>query len=282
MILLTDNELENLLYEDIPFGDLTTSSLGISDQRARMTFATREDSLVISCSEEAVKLCKMYGLDVERFVSSGTVVAPLTIFLEVQGAAGVIHRVWKTIQNLLDYASGIATYTEKLVKSAQAVHPNVIVATTRKTTPFSKKIAIKAVESGGGIAHRLGVSESILIFEYHRVFFPTDDLFVKAFHKLKKSNPEKKIVMEVENIQDALKFALMGTDVLQLEKFSPSLLRDAVATLRTKFPHIMLMATGGITLKNIQEYAKCEVDVIVTSSPYNASPADIKVRIEPL
>ena len=282
MILLTDNELENLLSEDIPFGDLTTNSLGIQKQRARMTFATREDSLVISCSEEAVKLCKMYGLNIERFVPSGTVVTPLTVFLEVQGAAGTIHRVWKTIQNLLDYASGIATYTEKLVKSAQAVHPNVIVATTRKTTPFSKKIAIKAVESGGGIAHRLGLSESILIFEYHRVFFPTDDLFVKAFHKLKKSNPEKKIVMEVENLEDAIKFALMGADVLQLEKFPLPILSDAVKILRTQFPHIMLMATGGITLKNIQEYAACGGDVIVTSSPYNASPADIKVRIEPL
>ena len=86
----------------------------------------------------------------------------------------------------------------------------------------------------------------------------------------------------VENIEDALKFALMGADVLQLEKFPLPLLSDAVKILRTQFSHIMLMATGGITLKNIQEYAGCGVDVIVTSSPYNASPADIKVRIEPL
>ncbi len=282
MILLTDNELENLLSEDIPFGDLTTSSFAINQQRARMTFATREEPLVISCTEEAVKLCKMYGLDIEKSVPSGTLISSKTVFFEVQGEAGTIHRLWKTIQNLLDYASGVATYTYQLLSTARLVNPDIIIATTRKTIPFTKKIAIKAVESGGGVAHRLGLSESILIFEYHRVFFPTDELFRQAFLKVKKANPEKKIVMEAEHIEEALKFAAFGADNLQLEKFSLDKLKDAVTILRTEFPHIKLMATGGINAKNIKEYAQTRVDVIVTSSPYNASPADIKVRIEPL
>lgn len=282
MILLSDQELEIILAEDVPYGDLTTASLGITDQRARITFSTRDRPLVASCTEEAVRLCELYGLEIDGFVKSGTLVPPKSVFLEAHGEAGHIHRVWKSVQNLLDYASGISTYTHEAVLLARSINPDIVVATTRKTTPFTKKIAIKAVESGGGVAHRLGLSESILVFEYHRVFFPTDEAFAKALNKTKKTNPEKKIVIESANIAEALKFASIGADILQLEKFPLTKLSDAVRILRTNYPNITLIATGGISTKNIAEYASTGVDMIVTTSPYNAQPADIKVRIESL
>lgn len=282
MNLLCDHELETLLAEDVPYGDLTTASLGITDRRARITFSTRDRPLVASCTEEAVRLCGLYGLEIDGFVKSGTLVPPKSLFLEAHGEAGNIHRVWKSIQNLLDYASGIATYTREAVLLARTVNPDIVVATTRKTAPFTKKIAIKAVESGGGVAHRLGLSESILVFDYHRVFFASDEAFTEALQKMKKCNPEKKIVIETESLDEALKFATMGADILQLEKMPLTKLADAVRTVRAAYPHIILIATGGISAKNIAEYASTGVDMIVTSSPYNAQPADIKVRIEPL
>jgi molybdenum transport protein len=232
--------------------------------------------------EEAVRLCGLYGLEIDGFVKSGTLIPPKSVFLEAHGEAGNIHRIWKSVQNLIDYASGIATYTREAVLLARSINPDIVVATTRKTTPFTKKIAIKAVESGGGVAHRLGLSESILVFEYHRIFFPADEAFAEALNKAKKANPEKKIVMEAEDIAQALKFASMGADILQLEKLPLSKLSDAVQILRADYPNITLIATGGISAKNIAEYAATGVDMIVTSSPYNAQPADIKVRIEPL
>ena len=282
MITLSDAELESLLAEDVPYGDLTTASLGITDQRARITFSTRERPLVISCTEEAVRLCGLYGLEIDGFVKSGTLVPPKSIFLEAHGEAGNIHRIWKSVQNLLDYAGGISTYTREAVLLARSINPDIVVATTRKTTPFTKKIAIKAVESGGGVAHRLGLSESILVFDYHRVFFPSEEAFEEALNKTKKANPEKKIVMEAADVAEALKFASMGADILQLEKFPLSKLSDAVQIIRAEHPPITLIATGGISAKNIAEYASTGVDMIVTSSPYSAQPADIKVRIEPL
>jgi molybdenum transport protein len=282
MIILNDFELEALLCEDVPYGDLTTTSLKINDENARITFATREHPLVVSCTEEAVRLCQLYGLEIKSFRKSGSLIGAQTIFLEAHGKAVQCHRIWKSIQNLFDYACAISTYTHELVLLVHGVNPDVVVATTRKIIPFTKKIAIKAVESGGGVAHRLGLSESILIFEYHRVFFPTDEAFGVALMRAKKANPEKKIVVEAENIVQALKFASMGADILQLEKFSLTKLADATRMLRSDFPHIALIATGGINAKNIAEYAAAGVDMIVTSSPYSAQPADIKVKIEPL
>jgi molybdenum transport protein len=282
MILLNDNELQNLLNEDLPFSDLTTSSLAIDKQDACMNFATRDISIAVSCTEEAFNLCKLYGLKIVRTVPSGTLIPPKTVFFEVQGEAGTIHRLWKTLQNLFDFASGISSYTYQLVTEAKSINPNIVIATTRKTIPFTKKIAIKAVEAGGGIAHRLGLSESILIFEYHRVFFIDDEQFAEAFEKLKMNNTEKRVVVEVENLDLALKFAHLGADILQLEKFSPELLQECVKTLKEQFADIRLIATGGINIANIKEYAKSGVDMIVTSSPYSAPPADIKVKIGPL
>ncbi|MCK9372624.1 MAG: ModD protein [Sulfuricurvum sp.] len=282
MITLTDFELESLLAEDVPYGDLTTVSLGITDRRARITFATRERPLVVSSMEEAVRLCGLYGLEIDGFVKSGTLVPPNSVFLEAHGEAGNIHRIWKSVQNLIDYASGIATYTREAVLLARTINPDIVVATTRKTTPFTKKIAIKAVESGGGVAHRLGLSESILVFDYHRVFFPNDEAFAAALQTMKKTNLEKKVVIETENVDEALKFAAMGADILQLEKMPLTKLADAVREIRLIFPNIILIATGGISAKNIAEYAGTGVDMIVTSSPYSAQSADIKVRIEVL
>jgi len=282
MITLNDFELEELLAEDVPYGDLTTAALGITHQHARITFSTRDRPLVASCTEEAVRLCGLYGLEINGFVKSGTLIPPKSIFLEAHGEAGNIHRIWKSVQNLLDYAGGIATYTREAVLLARSINPDIVIATTRKTTPFTKKIAIKAVESGGGVAHRLGLSESILVFEYHRVFFPTGEAFAEVLNKAKKANPEKKIVMEVETLEDGLKFASMGANILQLEKMPLTKLSDAVRSIREQFPHITLIATGGISTKNIAEYASTGVDMIVTSSPYNAQSADIKVKIEPL
>ncbi len=282
MITLSDFELESLLAEDVPYGDLTSAALGITDQRARITFATRERPLVASCTEEAVRLCGLYGLEIEGWVKSGTLVPPKSSFLEARGEAGNVHRIWKGVQNLLDYACGISTYTREAVTLARSVNPDIVVATTRKTAPFTKKIALKAVESGGGIAHRLGLSESILIFDYHRIFFPDSEAFAAALRKAKRGNPEKKIVVEAADIAEALKFASMGADVLQLEKFPLTQLSDAVRILRADYPYITLIATGGISVKNIAEYAGTGIDMIVTSSPYSAQPADIKVRIEPL
>ena len=282
MILLSDQELETLLSEDVPYGDLTTKTLGIDTQHARITFSTRDRPLVASCTEEAVRLCGLYGLEIDGFIKSGTLIPPKSVFLEAHGEAGNVHRIWKSVQNLLDYAGGIATYTREAVLLARSVNPDIVIATTRKTTPFTKKIAIKAVESGGGVAHRLGLSESILVFDYHRVFFPTDEAFATALHKAKITNPEKKIVIEAETLEEGLKFASMGADILQLEKMPLTKLSDTVRSIREQFPHITLIATGGISTKNIAEYASTGVDMIVTSSPYNAQPADIKVRIEPL
>jgi len=279
---LFDSELQTLLGDDVPHGDLTTRSLGIGERRTRMQIRCRRSDMTAACVLEASRMCEMAGLVVEFVVPEGSLLREGDTLLRATGSAAAVHQAWKAVQNLIDFAGGIATYTRKMVDAARAVNPNIVVATTRKTPPFAKKIAIKSVEAGGGVAHRLGLSESLLVFEEHRCFFDNDDALHEALLHVKRQNPEKPLVIEVHSLEEARVFARMGSDILQLEKFPLTELKSSITTLRGEFPHLRIIATGGITLDNVADYAASGADIIVTSAPYSAPSADVKVQIEAL
>ncbi|MBN2895360.1 MAG: ModD protein [Campylobacterales bacterium] len=279
---LSQTDLQQLLDEDIPMGDLTTRLLGIGAKAAKLTIVCRRASMVLACMDEAQRLCMLGGLHVAYAAQEGARLSEGEVLLRAKGDAHSVHAVWKMTQNLLDFACGIATYTRDMVDAAREVNAQIVVATTRKTPPFAKKIAIKAVESGGGVAHRLGLSETVLVFEEHRAFFSNDAELEAALLHVKRHAPEKPLVIEVHSLEEAQKFARMGADILQLEKFPIERLRQSVQALQTEFVHLKLIATGGITLQNVREYAACGADIIVTSAPYGAPSSDVKVYIEAL
>jgi molybdenum transport protein len=153
------------------------------------------------------------------------------------------------------------------------------VACTRKNVPGTKPISIKAVRAGGATMHRLSLSETLLVFAEHRLFL--DEKADTIVSGLKRSEPEKKIVVEVATIEEALVWVRAGADVLQLEKFSVT---DVTACLRasTGISNVLLVATGGINVTNAADYATAGADLLVTSAPYAAAPKDVQVIFERL
>ena len=97
-------------------------------------------------------------------------IAAGTVFLEGRGPAAGIHLAWKVSQTLVEYASGIATRTRRIVEAARAEAPDIAVACTRKNFPGTKEISVKAVLAGGAQMHRLGLSETLLVFPEHATF----------------------------------------------------------------------------------------------------------------
>ncbi|MDY0116864.1 MAG: ModD protein, partial [Sulfurimonadaceae bacterium] len=207
-------------------------------------------------------------------------VAGGTLVLEATGSAKDLHKLWKISQNTLEYLSGIATYTKAMVQKAQQINPHAKIVTTRKNFPMTKELSIDAIIAGGATPHRLGLYDSVLVFEQHLNFLPTKEELEKAFFELKSNFMEKKIVVEVDNYESARYFATLGADVLQCEKMTTDELRRCV-TLKSEFPYILISATGGVKLENVDSFAACGVDLIVTSAPYHAKPLDIKVKIFP-
>lgn len=270
----------DMIREDVGLIDVTTVGLEIGAKRAKITFSTKEP--IVLCGVEFVdEMCKRVGLETHVFKVCGDRLEAKDVILIGYGRADVAHQVWKVCQNILEFLSGIATKTNRMVELAREVNPHIELLTTRKIFPRTKELALKAVYAGGGAHHRLGLYDSILVFEQHRAFFESDEAFEAQFVKMKQKFLEKKIVVEVASLEEARYFATLGADILQCEKMSFEVLAQCVQ-LKKEFPYLLLSATGGVGEHNIVEYAKTGVDFIVTSSPYHAKPSDIKVVIEPL
>ena len=168
---------------------------------------------------------------------------------------------------------------KKLVDIAKSVNPYIEIVTTRKQFPGAKKLSIKAVLAGGGYPHRLGLSETVLVFPNHTVFFGGLDNFLKQLPAIKKRLFEKTLTVEAKSLEEAKKIALAGVDIIQLDKLSVDDVEFFVSFVKNKSLPIKVSAAGGINENNIHDYAKTGVDFIVLSCVYFAKPADIGVRI---
>lgn len=267
----------DLLFEDSGYFDLTTLGLGIGDAHGSMSFAPKEE-IVLSGCDEVEALIKECRLEYRFFKRNGDRVASKEKIVECKGTAKSLHKAWKISQNIFEYMSGIATYTDQMTQIAQEVNPNIMIATTRKNFPGAKELMLKAVMDGGGVAHRLGLFDSILVFKEHLAFFVDKPDIEVGIKNLKRKFIEKKIAVEVDSYEEANYFASVGADILQCEKMSFEELTQCVS-LKKSYPNLQLSATGGIHLQNIEQYVKTGIDFIVTSSPYHAKPVDIQVRI---
>jgi molybdenum transport protein len=278
---LTEAEIDGLLDEDLRYGDLTTRLSGIAGKSGRIIFLARDD-LILSGVDEAVRILVRLGAQVTCAAAAGCNAPSGTLLLQAEGKAGELHVGWKVCQTLMEWSSGVASATGRIVAAARAVAPQVRVVCTRKSVPFTRKLALKAVLVGGGEAHRLGLSGSIMLFPEHRAFLDVPEDLKAAIANLRQRAPEQSVMVEVNAVAEALAAAAALADVVQLERFTPDQVR---AVLRGIVKRIdgrpVIAAAGGINASNAAEYAAAGADVLVTSAPYYARPTDIQVKFQP-
>ncbi len=280
----SDTWLERLLADDCPGLDLTVELLGIASAPGIMRFAPKGDC-TISGVEEAQLLLEKCGLAVSRTAANGDKLKAGQQCLEARGYAAALHRGWKIAQTLMEYMTGIATRTAHMVEQAHTANPAVRVAVTRKNFPGAKTICLEAAMNGGAIVHRQNLSDSILVFEQHRMFLPGDPqaslrYLAATMDKLRLRAPERKICAEVDTLDDALLVAEAGIDIVQCEKFDCETLATTVGAVRALRDNIVILAAGGVNGDNAAQYAATGIDVLVTTWPYFGKPADIKVVME--
>ncbi|MBU2857433.1 ModD protein [Acidithiobacillus ferrooxidans] len=284
-MFFSPQEIAALIQEDQPFLDLTTRMLGIGDKAADMRFRCRQD-ISVAGTELAVKILDACGLMVTESQPSGALVATGTTLLAAEGSASAAHSAWKVAQNVLEYACGIATYSAQLVQQARQINPRIAVVATRKNIPGIRRFAVMAALAGGVMPHRLGISESVLVFDQHLAFLGGLSPFLQQFAQYRRRVPSSKIVVEVQKtdhtLTDALALAQAGVAGIQFDKMAPEPLAEIAAKLRAVAPEVTLFAAGGITLANIQAYAATGMDALVTSAVYHAAPTDIGVEMRPV
>lgn len=271
---------DSWLEEDIGYFDLTSTILNINQKTVKMSWIARNE-MTVACSEEVSALVSKVGGQVMHIVPSGKKVDAGGSIVTAVGPTQGLLNCWKVAQNLLEYACSVATRTDKLCVQAKQKNPDIGILTTRKTPPGLRKIAQKAAIAGGAAPHRLTLSETILIFPQHRKLLSNDwDCINQVLNTNKGNLIEKKIVIEVDNLEEAFKAISAGADIIQFDKSTPENLKKWCPILRGKCPNIKIVAAGGIKLDNAQSYAATGVDALVTSSVYFGPPADIGVSVD--
>lgn len=275
MFAVTDEVLTSLWREDCPLADVTVQALGIGGEAGRMTCFPKKSGFVFGI-DWAARMFELAGAEVMFKGDDGRLYDAGEVALDVAGSAASIHSVYKAAQTVMEYASGIAGRAHAMVLEAQAGNPKAKVAVTRKHFPGTKGISLAAAVAGGAVIHRTGLSDSVLIFDQHRVF--VDDVEA-ALARAIEAEPEKKIAIEADDEAEALRFAKAGCDILQLDHFTPEAVKATVAALKAVNPKVLLLAAGGVNVTNARAYAAAGADVLVTSSVYFGAPFDIKMKM---
>ena len=280
MVFFEQPLIDHWINEDAPLVDLTSELAGIDATPARITFRARHATRV-SGTEEAAQIIQRLGGEVIDLRASGEDAEQGELLLAAHGPARALHRAWKVSLNLLEYACGIATRGRDMLAEARRANPEIMLFTTRKHPPGVKKVVTKAIRAGGLWPHRLGLSETVLAFDQHLNFVGGLEGFLERVRANRAAVAEKKVLVEVEDLDQALMAARAGVDGIQFDKLPVDELTENVQRLRRDHSGLTLLAAGGIREDNVADYAATGVDGLVLSSVYYVPPADIGVTLEP-
>lgn len=279
MTIFSDNRIIENVFDDIGFEDITTNSLVPEDKWAQAEILCKENG-VLAGMDVAHYIIDEFGLNISSTFYDGDEIHKGDIILEFEGKAKDILMVERSILNYLMHLSGIATLVKDTCDKVKAVNPNVRVAGTRKTTPGLQKLEKKAVEIGGGDTHRFKLDDCVLIKDNH---IQVVGGVVEAI-ELAKENVSftKKIEIEVESEDDAVRASMFGADIVMLDNMSPDEIKSVLKTLndRRLREDVLIEVSGGITPDNILDYAQLDVDVISSGFITNsANSIDLSLNI---
>jgi nicotinate-nucleotide pyrophosphorylase (carboxylating) len=234
---------------------------------------------VVAGIKEATYLMEYLGLIVRAKVADGEKIKDKQVLMQISGDAQTILSGERTMLNLLSRMSGIATKTRMLIEKLEKVNAKTKIAATRKSAPGLLYFDKKAVIIGGGDSHRSHLDDMILIKDNHLAIIGSVEEAVKRA----KANASftKKIEIEVTNIEDALKAAKAGADIIMLDNFSPKQAKAAGEALgQAGFGKVMLEVSGGITVENLLDYASAQVDIISMGElTHSVKALDISLEI---
>jgi nicotinate-nucleotide pyrophosphorylase (carboxylating) len=277
-------EIEELvsraLAEDLGAGDITSEATVPDDARARARIVQKQPGVVYGLAVVAEVMRQCGVEDVDNLVVEGQWREDVPVeALVASGSARGLLAAERTAINFLGHLSGVATLTARYAELV--VGTGTTILDTRKTTPGLRHLEKAAVAGGGGINHRMGLYDAILIKENH---IAAAGGLAKAVHAARTAQPEMAIEVEVRNLDEAAYALGMGVDRLLLDNMSPDLLRQAVA-LRDEnaggADGVSLEASGGVTLDNVRAIAEAGVEFIsIGALTHSARSLDFSMLLE--
>ena len=264
------------LKEDIGRGDITTDFFVPETLHATGRITARENAIVAGTGAAAEVFRQVDpSIDIEIIRRDGDEVVAGDVIIEVRGLARSILKAERVALNFLQRLCGIATLTRQFV-DAIGNHPAKILD-TRKTSPGLRALEKAAVVAGGGMNHRFGLYDMVLVKDNHLATFGGLSSFADRIQQFRKERPNIRIEVEADDLEQARAFAEVdGIDVILLDNMAPAQMREAIALRRG---NIQFEASGGVTLKNVKRIAATGVDYISIGALTNAARA-IDIALE--
>jgi nicotinate-nucleotide pyrophosphorylase (carboxylating) len=255
-----DELIERALAEDIGDGDHTTLSCVPHDAVGSAKLLVKEEG-IIACVDIGGRIFHKVDntLAVEQFIRDGVKVNPGDIVFVVTGSTHSILKAERLVLNVMQRMSGIATNTRKFVDAIKQLDAKVL--DTRKTSPGLRALEKMAVRFGGGVNHRFGLYDMILIKDNHIDFSGgIENALKKTQEYLKSMNKNIPIEIEVRNFEELTEVLRIGyVNRIMLDNFTIEETKKAVELINKRFE---IESSGGITIDTIRKYAECGVDFI--------------------
>jgi nicotinate-nucleotide pyrophosphorylase (carboxylating) len=258
------------LKEDIGDGDVTTDFFVPESLHATGRIIVREKAVVAGTGAAAEVFRRVDpAMDVQISRCDGDDVDAGDIIIEVRGLARSILKAERVALNFLQRLCGIATLTREFINAIG--NDSAKILDTRKTTPGLRALEKAAVVAGGGVNHRFGLYDMVLVKDNHLAALEGLSGFADRIRRLREERPNIRIEVEADDLEQVRAFIEVdGIDVILLDNMTPAQIREAVALRRND---IKFEASGGITLKNVKRVAATGVDYISVGALTNAACA---------
>ncbi|MBR5803196.1 MAG: carboxylating nicotinate-nucleotide diphosphorylase [Bacteroidaceae bacterium] len=257
---LIDCLIDLAFAEDIGDGDHTTLCCIPADAMGKSRLLIKETG-VLAGVEVAKEIFNRFDptMKVEVLIEDGTEVKPGDVAMVVEGKIQSLLQTERLMLNVMQRMSGIATMTRRYVKQLEGTRTRVL--DTRKTTPGLRMLEKAAVKIGGGVNHRIGLFDMILLKDNHVDFAGgIDKAILRAKEYCQEKGKDLKIEIEVRNFDELNQvLAIGGVDRIMLDNFSPADTRKAVEIIGGRYE---TESSGGITFDTLRDYAECGVDFI--------------------
>lgn len=252
--------IDNALKEDVGDGDHTSLATIPPDTTGKAKLLVKDHGIIAGVELAEYIFHRVdKNLKLNIFINDGIEVKPKDIAFEVEGNVISILTAERLVLNCMQRMSGIATNTDHIVDLLKGTNTQVL--DTRKTTPGMRYLEKWAVRIGGGVNHRFGLFDMILIKDNHVDYSGGIARAIENAHQyIEKSGKKLAIEIEVRNLEELEEvLRTSGVDRILLDNFNFADLKQAVNIIEGRY---ITEASGGITVDNVRDYANCGVDYV--------------------
>ena len=247
--ILEDNGRGDLFFDIAPKGRFTARVIA-------------KDDGILAGVKYAKVLARAEKFDCKFLKKDGQEVQKGNVIAELEGKASILLSSERTLLNLLQHASGIATNASKYAKLME--NSEVVLLDTRKTRPLLRDFEKYASRIGGAINHRLGLDDCLMLKDTHLKTIPNLKEFIATARK--RISWVTKIEIECETFNQVKEAITAGADIIMCDNMTPEQIREVADFRDENYPHILLEASGNITEKTIESYLKSGVNAISSGS----------------